>query len=86
MSTHYVKFSIPKPNRDVGNADFKFEVYAEKVELGSRNRKPSKLGTLKISKGKMEWASSVTKRRHHVTWEGFAEYAEKGRSRRANKS
>jgi hypothetical protein len=59
MSIHDIQMSIPE--KMVLNKDVVFEVYSDK----------SKLGTLKISKGTIEWAPSNFANGFHMLWEHF---------------
>lgn len=59
MSTHDIHMAMPE--KVVLNKDVIFDVYSDK----------SKLGTLKISKGSVEWAPANFARGFHVMWEEF---------------
>ena len=58
---HYVNFTVPE--RDLGNADIVFESWDDE----------DKIGTLRISKGAIEWFAKDSKRpTRRLTWRQFA--------------
>ncbi len=59
MSMHDIFMAMPE--KVVLNKDVVFDVYSNK----------SKLGTLKISKGSVEWAPTNFARGFHLVWEQF---------------
>ena len=59
MSTHDIYMAMPE--KTVLNKDVVFDVYSDN----------SKLGTLKISKGSVEWAPANFVRGFHLEWEHF---------------
>lgn len=59
MSTHDIFMAMPE--KVVLNKDVVFDVYSDK----------SKLGTLKISKGSLEWAPANFIKGFHMEWEQF---------------
>ena len=59
MSAHDIYVAIPE--KSVLNKDVVFDVYSDK----------NKLGTLKISKGSVEWAPSNFANGFHLVWEQF---------------
>jgi len=59
MSTHDIFMDMPE--KVVLNKDVVFDVYSDK----------SKLGTLKVSKGTVEWAPSNFAHGFHLVWEQF---------------
>ena len=59
MSTHDIFMAMPE--KVVLNKDVVFDVYSDK----------SKLGTLKVSKGTVEWAPSNFVHGFHLVWEHF---------------
>ena len=64
MAKHFVTCVIPK--REIKNANTEFKI-----------RKNSEIvGTLKVSKGGVEWFRKSARRSHQVKWEKFAEIME----------
>ncbi len=61
MARHDVKFSVPP--RPLGHADLEFVV----------DRDGAKLGTLKVSKGTVEWVKADHTHGHAIDWTKFAE-------------
>ena len=59
MSTHEIQMAMPE--KTVLNKDVVFDVYSDY----------NKLGTLKISKGSVEWAPANFTRGFHLLWEQF---------------
>ena len=59
MSTHDIQMVMPE--KVVLNKDVVFDVYSDS----------NKLGTLKISKGSVEWAPASFSRGFHLLWEQF---------------
>lgn len=59
MSTHDIFITIPE--KVVLNKDVEFDVYSDKI----------KLGTLRISKGSVEWAPANFAKGFHLVWEQF---------------
>lgn len=59
MSTHEIQMAMPE--KTVLNKDVVFDVYSDH----------NKLGTLKISKGSVEWAPANFARGFHLAWEQF---------------
>ena len=59
MSTHDIHMTMPE--KVVLNKDVVFDVHSDKT----------KLGTLKISKGSVEWAPANFVRGFHLIWEQF---------------
>jgi hypothetical protein len=76
MPKHTLSFKLPR-TVDVANRDFEFLIYSKS------RRKPSELlGTLKVSKGSIDWHPGNAKLSRVLLWERFAELAEKHGSRR----
>jgi hypothetical protein len=76
MPKHTLSFKLPR-TVDVANRDFEFQIYSKP------RRKPSELlGTLKISKGSLDWRPGNAPLTRVLTWERFAELAEEFGSRR----
>ena len=76
MPKHTLSFKLPR-TVDVANRDFEFLIYAKE------RRKPSELlGTLKISKGSLDWRPGNANLTRVLKWERFAELAELHGSRR----
>ena len=62
---HYVKFAVPE--RDLGNADIVFSAWND----------DEKIGTLRISKGAIEWFPKDSKKRaKKLTWARFGRLVE----------
>jgi hypothetical protein len=59
MATHTIQMNIP--SRVVLNSDIEFDVHSNE----------SKLGTLRISKGSIEWAPAHFAHGFHMEWEKF---------------
>ena len=59
MSTHTISMNMPP--RVVLNADVDFDVYSDDI----------KLGTLRISKGTIEWKPANFTEGFHLEWEKF---------------
>lgn len=64
MAQHEVSFTVPE--RPVGNVDIEFTV----------QRNGAKLGTLKISKGGLEWVPKDHTYGYHVKWQDFDDLAQ----------
>jgi hypothetical protein len=76
MPKHTLSFKLPR-TVDVANRDFEFLIYSK------ARRKPSELlGTLKISKGSLDWRPGNANLTRVLQWEQFAELADKHGSRR----
>ncbi|MCX5805221.1 MAG: hypothetical protein NT010_04005 [Proteobacteria bacterium] len=61
MPTHEIYMTMP--TKIVLNKDTDFEVYSD----------DEKLGTLRISKGTIEWVPSTYSYGYHLSWEEFNE-------------
>ena len=59
MATHEINMTIP--SKLVLNKDAEFEIYSD----------GAKLGTLKISRGTIEWLPSNHQSGYHFSWEDF---------------
>ena len=75
-----VKFRIPE--REIGKADIDVKVWQEE----SKGKKPTLLGTLKISKGDLEWAVPHAKgskaSNYKVKWEDVGEMMKKAAAKK----
>jgi hypothetical protein len=63
--SQYVKFTVPKTRRDLGNADVVFEAWDDH----------GKIGRLRISKGAVEWYAKSKrsgKPNRRLTWHQFS--------------
>lgn len=80
MSRHRIYFDLQQLQKTVMvlNKDVELQVYAK-----TGARKPEKLfGTLKISRGSLDWRPANTELSRVLSWELFAELAEsRGRKR-----
>jgi hypothetical protein len=77
MPKHSLSFKLPR-TVDVENKDFEFLIYSK-----DRPRsKPELMGTLKVSKGSLDWRPGNAELTRVLKWERFAELAEKHGSRR----
>ncbi len=65
MATHEINMTIPP--KMVINKDAEFEIFSDE----------SKLGTLKISKGTVEWLPANYQYGYHCSWEDFDEIMQK---------
>lgn len=65
MAKHDIYFTMPQ--EIVLNKDVEFEIYSNDV----------KSGTLKISKGSIEWVPVKCSYGHHLSWEKFDELMQK---------
>ena len=71
MAKHSIRFELPQVVA-VANKDVEFHVYAK-----NRTRKPYKLiGTLKVSKGSLDWRPGKAPYSRVLGWELFADLAE----------
>lgn len=59
MAAHEINMTIP--SKLVLNKDAEFEIYSD----------GAKLGTLKISRGSIEWLPSNHQYGYHLSWEDF---------------
>jgi len=76
MAKHSLSFKLPR-TVDVANRDFEFIIYSKP------RRKPMELlGTLKISKGSLDWRPGNAPLTRVLKWERFAELAESHGTRR----
>ncbi len=64
MAEHKVTFTLPE--RELGKADVDFSVKRDGV----------KVGTLRISKGGLEWVPRDHEKGHHISWLTLQEFAE----------
>jgi hypothetical protein len=80
VSRHRIYFDLQQLQKTVMvlNKDVEFEVYARQG-----TRRPEKLfGTLKISRGSLDWRPANTEWSRVLSWELFAQLAEaRGRKR-----
>ena len=61
IMAHYVSFTVP--DRDLGNADIVFRAWDDE----------EKIGTLRVSKGAIEWFAKDSKRpTRKMTWRQFS--------------
>lgn len=78
MPKHRLFFQLPQ-TVDVENKDFEFQVYTTK----NRRRPPYELlGTLKVSRGSLDWRPGNSNLSRVLHWERFAELADQHGSRR----
>ena len=61
---HYVRFVVPE--RDLGHADIVFSAWND----------DEKIGTLRVSKGAVEWFVKDSKKGKKLTWKRFSKVIE----------
>jgi len=72
MPKHSIQFDLPQTVR-VKNRDVEFQVSAKKQKRGGSFKLQ---GTLKVSKGSIDWRPSGAEYTRVLSWEKFAELAE----------
>jgi hypothetical protein len=72
MPKHSIQFDLPQTVR-VKNRDVEFQVYTSRSKRGLNKKL---LGTLKVSKGSIDWRPGGAEYTRVLSWERFAELAD----------
>jgi hypothetical protein len=78
MPKHSIQFDLPQTVR-VKNRDVEFQVSSKKQKRGGRFKLQ---GTLKVSKGSIDWRPSGAEYTRVLSWEKFAALAEEKGSKK----